>query len=473
VVTFVLAALFFGFLAKNRMVDDDEGYYALAGRAITEGRIPYRDFFFPQLPLPAYVYGAVRALAGPGLAPLRIFAAMCATLTTLLVQHAARRESGRVGGIAAASLFVFHTLVWEWTPTVKTFPIALPLALASLVVATRPSATGRDAALSGLLAGLTISARSLSAPVVIGIAVALSSHRERAHRLAMAAVGLGVGLLPVSMAALARPDGFWFGVAGYHAIRSVGEGFVKDGVQKLLTARELFLTPFGAFRPDATGLQTTALLVALFVALRAQRALASRSNVAFAVTALATGALAFVPSPAWVQYFAAVVPPATVVVGSWAAKTLRGPWVVAFVVATYAAVAVPSFVDRVIESPSVLRPANLDAVGRAVDAVTDPDARVAAHFPAYLVSSTRRILPASENQFSRLFSDRLAPSDRARYHLVTEDDFREELLRGDARTFVVGAFVVPETALALKDAGWERAADLPGASVWVAPGAKP
>jgi hypothetical protein len=32
---------------------------------------------------------------------------------------------------------------------------------------------------------------------------------------------------------------------------------------------------------------------------------------------------------------------------------------------------------------------------------------------------------------------------------------------------------VPETALALKDAGWKRAADLPGASVWIAPGAEP
>jgi hypothetical protein len=42
-----LAAL--AYYAMVRSIDTDEGYYVSAARLVWEGKVPYRDFFFPQL----------------------------------------------------------------------------------------------------------------------------------------------------------------------------------------------------------------------------------------------------------------------------------------------------------------------------------------------------------------------------------------------------------------------------------------
>jgi hypothetical protein len=475
VVVALVALALFGYVAAFRMVDDDEGFYALAGRAIISGQCPYRDFFFPQTPLSALAYAALPALGARGLVPLRWFAAACAVGTTLLVQHGARREAGRFGGVLAAALFAAHTLVWEWTATVKTFPLGLLFGMAALVVATSRVVTSRGAAAAGLLAGLAIASRGLSAPVAVAVAWALWMRGESASGRVLfrnALVGLFVALLPVALVALLDPAAFWFDNVGYHAVRSPGEGLVKDVAQKLDAARAVFLAPLGAVRSDATGLQSTALLALVFAAWRASR----RDDIpvrTFAVAAGLVAVVAFLPSPVYVQYFAAAVPPASVVVGIWLARRGWPRWVVVASLALYVAVAIPSFRDRLVEVPDAQRPAAVDAVGRALDTVTRVGDRVAAHWPSYLVRSQRPPLEAALNQFARLSSDRASALERQRYHLFTEDDFRDALLRREARAFVVGSFTLPETALSLKAAGWTRAAELPGVAIWVAPDGAP
>jgi 4-amino-4-deoxy-L-arabinose transferase-like glycosyltransferase len=459
----------------NRMVDDDEGYYALAGRAMMAGRAPYVDFFFPQMPLGAFAYGALRPIVGAGLAPLRLFAALCATGTALLVYHAARRRGGPLAGIAAAMLFSLHTLVWEWAVTVKTFPLGLLFGTAALVLATSQVVTARRAALVGMLAGLAVGARALSLPVIGAIGIALWARPDgtplRRALVLHATAGFAAALLPLAGLFAQGPAAFWFDNIGYHALRSPGVGLVKDIAQKLDAARAVFLTPLGAARPDATGLQSTALVVGSCLAWRAPQKDATVR--AFAVAAALVALVSFLPSPVWAQYFVAAVPPASVVVGIWLARPGRPRWLVAAALVAYGAVAVPSFRDRIVAVPTSLRPAAVDAVGRALDAVTREGDRVAAHWPSYLVASERRPLDAASNQFARLYSERVSAEERIRYHLYTEGDFRDALYRREARAFVVGAFTVPETALSLKAAAWTRVAVLPGATIWVAPGGPP
>jgi 4-amino-4-deoxy-L-arabinose transferase-like glycosyltransferase len=492
----VLAAVsvaFFGYLAVHRIVDDDEGYYALAGRAFTEGRVLYRDLFFPQMPLTAMVYGTAQAVLGRGIVPLRWFVAACGVVTALLVQHAARRVGGKRAGLVAAALFLGHTLVWEWAPTVKTIPLGMLLGTAALVVATSRVVTPRRALLAGLLAGLAVAARALSLPITVAVVLGLLGRRRASPSggrwALLAAAGFALGMVPALVYVALDPAAFWFDNVRYHALRSPGDGLVKDLGQKLDAARAVFLSPWGATRPDVTGLQTSALLGAAVVGffrstppsiVVAEDADPARGGpegralqAPFLVAAGLAVAVSLLPSPVWVQYFALAIPPASVVVGVWLASFGGSRWPSVAVAGVYLAVAWPSFRDRLVLQPGALRPAALDEVGRALDGVTREGDAVAAHWPSYLAASRRRPLAAAENQFARLFSDRVSDGERRRFHLYTEDELREALLRGDARAFVVGTFVVPETGLALKAGGWARGPELLGATLWLPPTGAP
>jgi hypothetical protein len=65
-----VAAIFLGqvipflVMARYRLIDGDEGFYLMASRLVFESRIPYRDFFFTQMPLTPYLYGSWMLVTG-------------------------------------------------------------------------------------------------------------------------------------------------------------------------------------------------------------------------------------------------------------------------------------------------------------------------------------------------------------------------------------------------------------------------
>jgi hypothetical protein len=460
-----IGVAFFGFVGKLRVVDDDEGFYALAGRALfSEGLVPYRDYFLPQLPVSPLLYGLVQAVAGVGLVPLRWSCAVLAAVATTLVFAMARRGGGPAA-VYAVGLFAAHVLVWEWAPTVKTFSVSLPLLLGALALA-GPGASPRRFALAGFLAGLASGTRLLAAPAIVGVVTAAWQARAETGSRSPLVVSLGgflFGLLPIAAVASTAPDAFWFDNVTYHALRSGGEGLVEDLPQKLETLRALLLPPLGATRADVTGLQTVLLVALGAFAVWRERV----RSIPLAVTAATLAVVALLPSPAWTQYFTLVIGPLSVL-GAHALARLSTKYA-SVIAVLYVACAATTFNDRILVQPEFARPAAFDDVGRVLDALTHEGDRVAAHWPAYLAGSNRDPLPEARNQFARLYSHRVSPSERRRFGLYTESEFRDALLARRAQAFVVGTFVEPKTALALRDAGWKRASDLPGATIWVVP----
>jgi hypothetical protein len=61
---FLLSGFVFLFYGKLNM---DESWYLYASKLVYQGRLPYRDFAFTQMPLLPYVYGLAQFMFGQGL----------------------------------------------------------------------------------------------------------------------------------------------------------------------------------------------------------------------------------------------------------------------------------------------------------------------------------------------------------------------------------------------------------------------
>lgn len=448
-------------------MDDDEGYFLLAGQAVFNGLVPYRDFFFPQMPLSAYLYGAWQTVVGGGIEPTRYLTAAMGAASTALVFYAARQASGRLAGATSAVFFLSHLLVVEWATPVKANPLITLLTLGTLVVLASGELNSRRAAVIGLLTGVALASRLTLAPLFLIAAGAVWAWAPQRRR---ALVALTAGfLLPLSAVGILvalHPKRFWFGNVGYHALRHPGEGLVKDFAQKL-RALDALLNPLRLSEADGLGFQTLLLLVGSAASLWLLR---DRQSRIFAVAAGVLFVLAFLPSPVWTQYAVVVIGPAAVLTGRVVARSAaKLPLFAPVLLIAYVMSAAPEFVAKVVKTEPHLRPTAIDDVGRLLRRATDHDGVIAGHFEGYLAAADREILPPARSQFSRLAAARLSAQERKLYGVETDLEMEARLLAGEADAVAFGWVVVPQTGLRLRDAGWKYYGRAGGAPVWVPP----
>src|SRR5207237_124563 len=96
----------FGPLAVFRFVDGDEGVYAYASRLALHGHVPYRDFFYEQMPLLPYVYGAWIGVLGGSWYTIRSLSALLGIATGALLSLSAARRGRTRGAVGLAAAFV-------------------------------------------------------------------------------------------------------------------------------------------------------------------------------------------------------------------------------------------------------------------------------------------------------------------------------------------------------------------------------
>ena len=109
-------------VARHRLIDGDEGFYLMASRLVFEHKVPYRDFFFTQMPLTPYLYGLWMQIAGRSWMSARFFSAVLAALLgTVLFAHVCHETRRPTAGLLAVVMFTSSTLVFAWFTVVKTF----------------------------------------------------------------------------------------------------------------------------------------------------------------------------------------------------------------------------------------------------------------------------------------------------------------------------------------------------------------
>jgi len=191
----IFMAVVFVPMAFFRLADDDEGTYLLVSRLVMHGQIPFHDFFYPQMFLLPYVYGAWMKLVGYSWYGARLLSVIFSIVLGLLLSRQVVGLAGaRVWGVLAAVLFTFTSLVFGWYPLVKT--LVLPTLLLFTAYAVLSTTSRWRWAASGLLIGLAADCRLYVIAAVPAFMLELyRTEREDPKRRLMQLARFGIGLL--------------------------------------------------------------------------------------------------------------------------------------------------------------------------------------------------------------------------------------------------------------------------------------
>jgi hypothetical protein len=174
----LLVALVAGLVWHQRL-EKDEGYLAEGAWLVACGRVPYRDFIFPQQPYFPLVYGALLWLVGPSLVAARALSAVLFLALGGLVFILLRRlRPGAQVPYWGALFFCFNTLSLYWYPRARQYALADVLLFLGFVLVSTPGRSGPDrrglraCLLGGAAAGASAEVRLLLAPAVVALAIA-------------------------------------------------------------------------------------------------------------------------------------------------------------------------------------------------------------------------------------------------------------------------------------------------------------
>ena len=113
----LIQAVIFFYLALNRFIAPDEGFYLYAAKLITQGKTLYHDFFFPQMPLVPYVYAAWFKLFGFSWEAARIFTALLSSVLGALIFLHLRALFGLTVASIGTLVFATHHMAFQWYST--------------------------------------------------------------------------------------------------------------------------------------------------------------------------------------------------------------------------------------------------------------------------------------------------------------------------------------------------------------------
>ena len=210
-----------GWHVSSGALNTDEGFYAVATRAVAQGEVPYRDFGFTQPPLSLYVNSVPLRLFGFGLFAQRwvngLWGAAALALAAIWLGRRTRPELG----LALAFLFSLSAPWMYFVHLGKTYGLtALLVMLAAAVFLALPTGPRRNF-LVGLFGGLGVATRLPAAPffAVLWLATLWTGRRPALGEVLAACAGPVLGLAVAALpAVLADPANAWFWMVEFHRI---------------------------------------------------------------------------------------------------------------------------------------------------------------------------------------------------------------------------------------------------------------
>ena len=487
-------------VARQRLIDGDEGYLLVAARLMAEGELPYRDFFLPQGPVVPAVFGAAFSIVGRSWQSSRTLAGILAVVMGWLVYRETLAVTRRrAAAVFATLLYAFSGLTIGWLTIVKGFGMAALWLLVGVwlvgAAVRRPRAFCHHrtwaAAGAGVALGLAASTRGYAIVVMPVLALYLlrESGRSRAsvRRLGAYALGSVVGLLPLLASLAMAHEAFLFDTILFHGVREYGQdSFFGSAAAKLpLILKSLGLKQRASI--EDRQLLGMLLLATTAILLRARVRRGAGSAAAWVWPALFVASL--LPNPFHPQYFSLLVPFLAIGGGQLFAVLLDGWqrwWPRLFRVAVPAAAFAyvvyqvtigwlerDCFLHSAKRVPGVMelervprwRIETVEAVAEEIDRFGLPVG--ASWWPGYFVSSRTSITRALANDFGFRAAAVLFPEKRRRLHVASHQDLGDMIRRGQPRLFVEGNWADPADVSQLPQQGYRHRASVSDVRIWV------
>jgi hypothetical protein len=274
----------------------DESFYSLAAREAIEGRAPYRDFAYTQMPLLPYLNGAILALTDRTLAAHRAVNAVWGAIALLAVMWTVRQRTRALEPALLAGLLVAASPRWVSLQALAVWcaPTGAFLSLALAAALHRGSYWPRAVAFA-LAAVAACGCRLTCVPVVAAMALLFALEGGAKRRLLTAALFVGAGVAAIAPFALAAPESFLFDTVQYHLGAAYERNLYAQAAQWWNVAPAV----------------TAGFAVVLFALPRLWRERA-RTELVLLATGLVALVVPVLPPSAWGVYIAASVPVAAI-----------------------------------------------------------------------------------------------------------------------------------------------------------------
>jgi hypothetical protein len=454
--------------SQLRFIDGDEGFYVYASKLVAAGELPYRDFFYPQMPLLPFLYGWWCELFGMNWNVARVLSGLAGAASGFLLYRYLLRTVPRSLALLGVVLFSTTSLTMIWTSVVKTMPFTTLGVLSALFLLPRSptSSSWLRIVLAGVLIGLTVSLRLMVAPLVplfgVFVLCSASSIPDAVRRGTLFSLGFLLGSLPWIIPAISAWDYFWYNNYGYHATRSQLSPF-----REVLQRQYIFLAIWGMTPSrELANLQLPLLhwtaafyaLYSLVKRLTPDRALA---------TAFLIGALNLVPTPTYFQYFAVSCPfliiclvhlihrdLAPLVAAPLSQKFSLRVVAPALIALVWSFGFIPGALrdferftrtgkydmgNRHPGNPSKNTLAATQGISRIISVLTVPGEQVAAVWPGHLFETHARVARGFENHFGWRAAQNLAPHLHPVFHVFRYDQLLARMQDRSVRLFVGNA----------------------------------
>lgn len=214
----------------------DEGFYLYCGKLAWQGKTPYHDFLWTQLPLVLYLYGAVSRFISGSLWAGRVLSLVLTGAVAWMTVVFARRSYGMRGALMAGLLLGTNSYALYHLVISKGYASGALLLLGGLYLASRRPRRWWEAVLAGVLLG---GASLMRASAGVALVVVVLWEMLGRRRFAMGMLALLGGLVTVAAGtlpfALVDWRAMWFGVWKFHQVgwvtRTVGLAAGESGTR--------------------------------------------------------------------------------------------------------------------------------------------------------------------------------------------------------------------------------------------------
>jgi len=294
------------FIGSHRLVAGDEGFYTLAIRLVSDGKIPYSDFFYPQMPLLPYFHSMIAFLIGSATwESLRLMSSLCAALTVGLTFCFLQSYTNWFIAACCLIILTVSPLFFPWIVTIETYSLTAPLLLISVLITEKL----RQASLIKkiidydhflvCLVGASLSLASQTRLYSVALLPIIFFYTPRKLKLWLF-ISFTLFCVPSLILFLLDPNLFWFNNLGYHLSRAHAPLWhqVQAKFQILLVL--LGLVPSNKFVGYNTAILFWGGVIGAFCYVR--------SLPVIALSSLTLCVISFLPTPSYFQYFALVSP---------------------------------------------------------------------------------------------------------------------------------------------------------------------